>query len=258
MRAVVINIGNSRLRASLWTGAAGERPKALLADGAVPLPELLALPTPRGAEATQAVVTALNAALESTGADAAVVASVVPAAGEPLLAALPGALSIDHTAPFSFTNGVDDPAAVGADRYCNVAAATAAGLSAALIVDCGTATTFNLLRDGIFQGGLIAPGMALAATALGETAARLAPVPLAPCPLRVGRDTASAMAAGAYHVGRQGVLGTVAALRERYGELPVIVTGGLGGLLAQTEWPYDPDWTARGAACLAERIRSSG
>jgi len=72
------------------------------------------------------------------------------------------------------------------------------------------------------------------------------------------RDTAAAMRAGAYHVGRNGVLATVAALRRHYGELPVIVTGGLGGMLDQQEWPVDPDWTVRGAAGLAESIRSSG
>ena len=261
MRAVVVDIGNSQLRAVLWTGAEPERPAAVLAtagDGPTPLPELLRLATPYDRDEQRAAAASLNEAARVAAAEVTVITSVVPQADRALLAMLSGALYIDHTAPFPFGNAVDDPATVGADRYCNVAAATAAGLHDALIVDLGTATTFDLLRDGCFIGGLIAPGMAFAAAKLGETAARLAPVPFEPCPLRAGRDTAAAMRAGAYHVGRNGVLATVAALRRHYDELAVIVTGGLGGMLDQQEWPFDPDWTVRGAAGLAESIRSSG
>jgi len=261
VRAVVIDIGNSQLRAVLWTGTESERPAAVLAaaaDEPRPLPELLRLATPRDRDEQSVAAASLSEVTRAAAAEVTVITSVVPQADRALLAVLPGALGIDHAAPFPFDNAVDDPATVGADRYCNVAAAAAAGLRDALIVDLGTATTFDLLQDGCFIGGLIAPGMAFAAAKLGETAARLAPVPFEPCPLRAGRDTAAAMRAGAYHVGRNGVLATVAALRRHYGELPVIVTGGLGGMLDQQEWPFDPDWTVRGAAGLAESIRSSG
>ena len=136
---------------------------------------------------------------------------------------------------------------MGADRLCNVAAAAAAGLGSALIVDAGTATTFDLLLDGVFVGGLIAPGMAFAARCLGERAARLAPVPFAAAPLAAGRSTAEAMAAGGWHAGMGGVRHIVAGLLARHGRLPVIVTGGLGAHLADLG-PHrpglDPAWRA--------------
>ncbi|MHB8080338.1 MAG: type III pantothenate kinase, partial [Candidatus Krumholzibacteriia bacterium] len=121
----------------------------------------------------------------------------------------------------------------------------------ALVVDAGTATTFDLLADGRFRGGLIAPGMAFAARCLGEEAARLSPAPFAPCPLEVGITTAAALQAGAFHVGVRGVLGVVDGLLERYGPRPVAVTGGLGPYLARAGWLHDPDWTLRGALHLA-------
>jgi len=105
--------------------------------------------------------------------------------------------------------------------------------------------------QGEFLGGLIAPGMAFAARSLQETAALLWEVPFAPCALRAGRDTDEALAIGAFHVGVQGILGTVAALLERYPRCAVVVTGGLAEHVARPGWRRDPDWTLRGLAALA-------
>jgi pantothenate kinase type III len=261
VRALVVDVGNTRLRAVLWTGAESERPAAQAVTGALdlkPLDELIRIATPQDRDGLLATAENLTTAAAAANAAATIVVAVVPTVTATLGAALTKSVVIDHQAPFPFTLGVTDPAAVGADRYANIAAAAAAGLSDALVVDCGTATTFDVLQDGTFAGGLIAPGMAFAAAQLGAVAARLKPVPFAPCSLRAGGDTESAMRAGAYHVGRYGILGTIAALRRRYGEPPVILTGGLGGMLGQKEWLYDPDWTMRGAAWLGERIISSG
>ncbi len=179
-----------------------------------------------------------------------VMVSVVPAVSELLKAAMPDLLNIDHTWPFPFTNNIDDLAAVGADRLVNVTMARAWGLQEALIVDAGTATTFDLLDQGVFCGGLIAPGMAFAAQKLGEYAARLAPVPFEPFPLEVGRNSHDAMGAGAWHTAVGGVRSTIAGLLEVYGNRPVVFTGGLGHLLATEGDHLDPFWTLRGAAWL--------
>ena len=176
---------------------------------------------------------------------------MVPACTEALTAALPTAAVVDHTLALPFAIGVAEPAAVGADRWCNVAAAVARGWRDALVVDAGTATTFDLLVGGCFVGGLIAPGMAFAARRLGEEAARLVPVPFAACPLVAGATTAAAMQAGAFHVGVRGVLGVIEGLLARYGARPVVVTGGLAAHLARPGWLHDPDWTLRGALTLA-------
>ena len=244
MRALVVDVGNSRTAAALWEGGAGAPPRGELAR----LPDR---PTPRDAEGRRELAAALAALVRAHGAAALVLASVVPAVDAGLMAAGPRVLRVDHTGPLPFELDVEEPAAVGADRYCNVAAAVGRGWRDALVVDAGTATTIDLLREGRFAGGLIAPGMAFAARKLGEEAARLRPVPFAPCPLDVGRTTAAAMQAGAFHVGVNGVVATVAALRERYGQPPVAVTGGLAPFLVQPGWLHDPDWTLRGALLLA-------
>jgi len=253
-RVLVIDVGNSRVAVALWTATPGTSGGAGAAPGGVPagtLHRLREWPTPRDATARTGLADALTALAAAEGTTGAAIASVVPPCGEALLAALPGAVPADHTSPLPFALGVAEPAAVGADRYCNMAAATARGWRDALVVDAGTATTFDLLADGCFRGGLIAPGMAFAARRLGEAAARLSPVPFASCPLEVGASTAAAMQAGAFHVGVLGVLGVVDGLLERYGPRPVAVTGGLGVHLARSGWLHDPDWTLRGALRLA-------
>ena len=82
-------------------------------------------------------------------------------------------------------------------------------------------------------------------------AARLWEVPFAPCALRAGRDTDEALAIGAFHVGVNGVRGTVTALLARYPQCAVVVTGGLGAHVTQPGWRHDADWTLRGLAALA-------
>jgi type III pantothenate kinase len=234
--SLLVNVGNTR---------------TVVVRGAAmgPLTPLLASETPRDEAAVRTLADVVAARRE--GDERVAVACVVPEVGEALATRLPGAAVVDHTWAFPFTHELRQPQTVGADRWCNVAAAVAAGLADALVVDAGTATTFDLLAGGVFLGGLIAPGMAFAARSLQETAALLWEVPFAPCELRAGRDTDEALAIGAFHVGVQGILGTVAALLERYPRCAVVVTGGLGGHVTRPGWRHDPDWTLRGLAALA-------
>jgi type III pantothenate kinase len=241
LRGLIINVGNSTVTVAVWQGT-GQRDE---------LERRLEIPTPGDARARSDLSARLDVLAAAAGSEVLVLVSVVPVMDAVIGATDLAVVRIDHTLDLPFRLGVSDPAAVGADRYCNVAAAVAAGWQDALIVDAGTATTFDLLQDGEFAGGLIAPGMAFAARKLGETAARLAPVPFAPCPLEVGRDTASAMQTGAFHVGVGGVVATVAGLLERYGDRPVVITGGLAAHLRRPGWRHDVDWTLRGAAFLA-------
>jgi type III pantothenate kinase len=183
-----------------------------------------------------------------------VLVSVVPDLQAALQAELPDLRVVDHRLVWPFSLDVTEPAAVGADRLANAAAAVAAGWRDAIVVDAGTATTFDVVRAGAFAGGLIAPGLALAARSLGEAAARLAPEPFAPAPLEVARDTAGAIRAGCYHTGRNGVLTTLARLRHQLGDPPVVFTGGLAEHLVGPDDLHDPSWTARGAAWLVEQL----
>lgn len=250
MQLLIADIGNSLVTVAAGAAGAGGTTRA---PEARPWRRLHQEATPRTEPARKKLAARLVDLVAREPARKPVLVSVVPLVTEAMKAVVPDVISIDHTAALPFELGVTDPAAVGADRYCNVAAAVAAGWREALVVDAGTATTFDLLLDGVFAGGLIAPGMAFAARSLGEVAARLQPEPFVSCPLEVGTDTAAAMRIGAYHVATGGVLTTVQALLERYGERPVVLTGGLGEFLQAGGWLYDADWTFRGAAHLVRR-----
>lgn len=251
---LILDVGNTSVRIA-EAGVAG--PGGARAAAGVAVRRIEDHPTPRSESARRALAKRLLAlAADHPGSPALV--SVEPAVTAGLSEALPGLIVVDHRSRLPFAVAMPDPAAVGADRYCNVAAATACGWRDALIVDIGTATTFDLLSEGTFAGGLIAPGPAFAADRLGERAARLKPVPLAPCPLEAGLDTAAAMRAGAWHVGLRGIRYTIADLIAAYGPRPVVLSGGLAPLIAGElpsdpgfEWTCDPDWTLRGLAVIA-------
>ncbi len=240
MTALLVDIGNSRaraIRADVKGGALRE-----------PVAVLLTQETPDDAETARSFAD-LVAGHGTTDAIAGVT-SVVPAMTRALREALPAIRSVDHNWVFPFGYAVETPETVGADRWCNVTAAIAAGHRDAILVDAGTATTIDVLVDGVFLGGLIAPGMAFAARKLQEEGARLWPVPFERTDLRPGRHTAEALAVGAYHVGVHGVVGTVTALADGMPGVPIIATGGLARHLARPGWQVDELWTLRGLAYL--------
>lgn len=252
MRAVIVDAGNTHTRFVAWT-AADRLPRRV--DGtwqpAPALRELGRLPTPGSAADEAAFVSGAGGLLAAAGDVPVVVVSVVPRV-EALLRGLAREMRCaDHAASLPFRHRLADPAATGADRLCNVAAAVGAGLDAALVVDAGTATTIDVLVGGVFIGGVIAPGMAFALEQLGRRAARLRPVPFAPVPLAAGIDTFDAMSAGAFHAGVGGVEALISGLGHVHGPLPVVVTGGLGRFLERPDRFYDPQWTLRGAAFLS-------
>jgi pantothenate kinase type III len=249
---LVVDVGNTRTSAAAWS------PAVATATDDLRFAEIAHFATPRDDDGRRALCDELRAFARRHGLRRAAVASVVPDVTAVLLAGLPGAVAADHTAPLPYALALAEPAAVGADRYCDMAAAAGAGLRDALVVDMGTATTFNVLLAGVFVGGLIAPGAVLAAGALGERAARLHPVVPEPCPADPRPDTHGALVAGCYLVGAHGVAGTVDALLNRHGPLNVVLTGGQSALLGDAaapfpgtaRWRRDPLWTLKGAALL--------
>lgn len=131
---------------------------------------------------------------------------------------------------------VDHPAEVGADRIVNAAAAHRLFGGPAIVVDFGTATTFDVVtRDGAYAGGAIAPGIGLSHDALVARAARLYKVELAPPPSPIGRNTAHALQSGLFLGYVAMIEGMVARLRAAMGEpqAKVIATGGLAPLFAE-------------------------
>ena len=123
----------------------------------------------------------------------------------------------------------ENPHEVGADRIVNGVAAFARYGGPAIVIDFGTATTFDAITaKGEYLGGVIAPGLGISAEALFERAARLPRVDIKRPPRVVGRNTVNSMQSGLYfgYVGL--VEGIVRRIRAEVGEeLKVIATGGL-------------------------------
>jgi type III pantothenate kinase len=255
LSALIVDVGNSKVRLCGWRGGAEDlRHSGLTGEGglapASPLLEMAVVETP-SVTGADSFLNSLQEIHDSSTTLPVIMSSVVPHVEASLRQLWPQLKKIDHTCDLPFRVASPHPENIGPDRLCNVAAAAACGCRRALVIDAGTATTFDLLLDGEFVGGLIAPGMAFAATCLGEAAARLGPVPFEDCSLEPGLDTAEAMRAGAYHVGVKGVEAVAESLNREYGPLQLILTGGLGRYLTLPQSHYDPDWSLRGAAVIA-------
>lgn len=118
---------------------------------------------------------------------------------------------------------------VGADRLVNAVGAHKAYGGPAIILDFGTATTFDIIDDnGNYHGGVIAPGINLSLQALHMAAAKLPRIAVERPTKVIGNDTESAMLSGVYY-GYVGLIeGLVARIKQDYGQpMKVIATGGL-------------------------------
>jgi type III pantothenate kinase len=154
------------------------------------------------------------------------------------------------------------PEQVGADRIANAVAAHAGYPGALVVIDFGTATTFDVIDpDGGLEGVIIAPGINLSMEALYQAAARLPRITLAMPPRIVGTDTVGAMQSGVFW-GYVGLIeGLVSRIRaERGQDLTTVATGGLAPLFEEHTTAIqhkDPDLTLRGLRLLHEAARSA-
>jgi type III pantothenate kinase len=128
----------------------------------------------------------------------------------------------------------DNPKEVGADRIVNSVAAYARYQDACIVVDFGTATTFDCVsKRGEYLGGVITPGLGIALDALCAKTAKLPKVELVKPSKVVGKTTVHAIQAGAIYGYVALVDGLVDRIRGEIGAgARVIATGGFGGLLA--------------------------
>ena len=134
---------------------------------------------------------------------------------------------------------IDQPEQAGADRIVNSAAVHALYGGPAIVIDFGTATTFDVVSaDGAYQGGAIAPGINLAHDALVSRAARLHKIDLVPPPSPIGRNTIHAMQSGIFLGYVSLVEGLVQRIKATMNDerVKVIATGGLAPVFqAQTD-----------------------
>jgi type III pantothenate kinase len=154
----------------------------------------------------------------------------------------------------------ENPREVGADRIINAVAAYERHKQGCIIVDFGTATTFDLVtQKGEYAGGAIAPGPITAADALYEAAAKLPRVEIARPPSVVGKNTVHSMQAGLYF-GYIGLVDEIVSRMRAGVDFPckVIATGGLASLFAReskTIEEADEMLTLVGLRILYERNR---
>lgn len=195
-----------------------------------------------------------------------IVATVVPRArhnlevlGEKYFGLTP-MVAGEGVAEWDFPIDVDEPRSLGADRAVNTIAAHARYPGDLIVIDFGTATTFDVVDfNGAYKGGIIAPGLNLSLDALVDKTAKLPRIAIeAPRSKSVtGRNTEDQMLIGVYWGYVAMMEGLIARLRAEIGRpAKVIATGGLALLFNQHTEIFDTvdiDLTLTGLAILAER-----
>ena len=159
---------------------------------------------------------------------------------------------------------VDEPHNVGADRALNAIAAHAKHDGDLIVIDFGTATTFDVVDfTGAYKGGIIAPGINLSLDALVTAAAKLPRIAIeAPDDTSViGKTTTSQMLTGVYWGYVAMLEGLTARLKAEIGRpVTVIATGGLATLFDRHTKLFDaiePDLTIQGLSLLHERVTAA-
>ena len=194
--------------------------------------------------------------------DGVIVSSVVPKATKRLKRVLkdmgaPKPVIIGETLKAPIANRYRVPSQVGQDRLVNAVAACELYGAPAIVVDFGTAVTFDLVSaKREYLGGLIVPGMGIALEALSARAALLPAIKMEPPKELLGRDTVSSMRSGLFY--GYGALcdGIVRLLKTKYAKgAKVIATGGHAKQIApfcRTIKIINPELTLQGLRIISE------
>ncbi len=202
--------------------------------------------------------------LDASKIHAVIIASVVPPLDAVLRDMVVAYFSVE---PFFVTHenaGIPvlytDPREVGADRIVNAVAAIDKYGKPAIVVDFGTATTFDAISAaGEYLGGVIAPGIVISAEALYEHAARLPRIDVQKPSHVIGRTTVGSMQSGIFYGYVALVDGILARMKEELGgKTRVIATGGQAPFIHQESKlieAIDPNLTLDGLRLVAARLR---
>ncbi len=197
---------------------------------------------------------------------AAIVASVAPQVTQSLCDGVVSATTrqpvlVDGRSKLPITLDVDEPLTVGADRIVNTLAASQLFKRDTIVVDFGTATTFDCITgDGRFIGGVIMPGIRTASDDLVRKTAKLPATELTPPPRVIGRRTEDCIRAGVLWGTADAVDGLVRRIKAEWPgkQTPqTIATGGLAGLVAPLSKEIEsvhPDLTLVGLRLAATAL----
>ncbi len=205
--------------------------------------------------------TRLREAVRGLRFDATIFGSVVPARNVAIRRALKApVLELTHASNLGIGIDYPNPAGIGADRLANAVGCRALYGAPAIVVDFGTAVTFDVLSaEGNYIGGVIAPGLSAMTSYLHERTALLPAIEIAEPKRAVGRTTREAMLSGAVHGYRGLIREIVQKVREE--AFPrhrpkIVATGGNAAMLAKglpIFTAVDPELTLHGLRLVAER-----
>lgn len=198
--------------------------------------------------------------------EAAIVSSVVPPLNATIREMLEKTFGVD---PLFIEPGIrtglsirtENPLEVGADRIVNAVAAHHHHGGPAIVVDFGTATTFDLVTaNGEYRGGIIAPGLTISSDALFARAARLPRVDVRKPAQLIGTNTVASLQSGIYY-GYLGLVdGILARMKEASPEVRIVIaTGAIVSSIIEESVHidlYDPALTLKGLKIVYERNRT--
>ena len=255
---LVIDVGNTNMTLGVYDG------EELLATFRI------TTKLPRTSDEYGVLLTQMlkNRGIEADGLEGSIVASVVP----DVMHSLKGALvRYTRTRPMSVGPGVktgirivtEDPRAIGADRIVDAVAAYEKYGGPVLVLDFGTATTYDLITEkGEFAAGITAPGMRISSEALWTQAAKLPKIEIRKPKSILAQETISSMQAGLVYgqIGQTEYI--IKKVKEESGlkQLKVVATGGLGRLIAEETEAidiYDSYLTLEGLRIIYEKNRKS-
>jgi type III pantothenate kinase len=174
--------------------------------------------------------------VDRSAIDRAAIGSVVPALTGALSEACEQAVGakpiiIDATSPLPIRLDVEEPLTVGADRIINTLAASRLYKRDTIVVDLGTATTYDCITaDGVFLGGVIAPGVRTSAETLFRRTSKLPATEIVPPAKVIGRRTEECIRSGVVLGSAEAIDGLVRRIKAEWpgGVVPLVVaTGGL-------------------------------
>lgn len=253
---LVIDVGNTNMTLGVYQG---EELKATFR---------MMTKTPRTSDEYGVMITQLlgNKGIDAGGLEGSIVASVVPDVMHSLMG---GLARYTGTRPVNVVPGIktgirivtEEPRAIGADRIVDAVAAYEKYGGPVLVLDFGTATTYDLITEkGEFAAGITAPGIRISSEALWTQAAKLPNIEIRKPKSILAQETITSMQAGLVYgqIGQTEYI--IKKVREEsgIGNLKVVATGGLGRLIADETKEidiYDSFLTLDGLRIIYEKNR---